>query len=184
MNDPVASWSTFALAISSFMALGIAYWGIKKQTESLEKSVSADICLKLMDRFDRPSMIAARSEAAKALLSKTNLDSVDEVFDFFESVGLYVRREMLDKEVAHSFFFHWINLYWNAGKERIETNRLRAAGIYSDFESLYQTVLAIEMKEDPKSRDINPTDADLKAFLKQEIVTLNTAKVTAGRMEE
>ena len=169
MTDLVASWSTFALAISSFVAVGIAYWGIREQTQSLAKSVSADLCLKLLDRFDRPSMMAARSLAAKALLSKSNLDSADVVFDFFETVGFYVRRKMLDKDVAHSFFFHWVNLYWHAGKEYIETTRKRATGIYSDFEFLYETVLAAEMKEDPLSRDINPTDAAIKAYLKQEI---------------
>jgi hypothetical protein len=123
MTDPVTSFSTLALAILSFVAVGISYWGIKKQTESLAKSVSADLCLKLIDRFDRSSMITARSLGATALLTQSKLDDADDVFDFFETVGLYVRRG----------------------------------------------ILAIEMNEDPKSRDINPTDADVTAFLRQEI---------------
>ena len=158
MADPVGSWSTLALAISSFVAVYISFWGIKRQTESLAKSVSADLCLKLIDRFDSPSMIALRKVAAKALLEESNQESVDDVFDFFETLGLYVRRKMLDSEVAHSMFFHWINLYWHAGKGYINASRRRSVSIYADFERLYSTVLAIEMREDPKSRDINPTD--------------------------
>lgn len=169
MTDPVTSYSTLALAIFSFAAVGISYWGIKKQTESFAKTVSADLCLKLIDRFDRPSMLTTRTLAATALLDKSKLEDADDVFDFFETVGLFVRREMLDKEVAHSMFFHWINLYWHAGKAYIFDSRKRSAGIYSEFEQLYETVLAIEMKEYPKSRDINPTEADVAAFLNQEI---------------
>src|ERR1017187_417030 len=136
MTDPVTSWSTFALAVFSFVAVGISYLGIKRQTESFAKSVSADLCLKLTDRFDSPDMVIKRKLAAKALLEKANLDSVDDVFDFFETVGLYVRRKMLDEEVAHSMFFHWVNLYWHAGKDYMATMRERSDGIYVDFERL------------------------------------------------
>jgi hypothetical protein len=170
MTDPVASWSTLALAIFSLAAVGVAYWGIKKQTESFATSVSADICLKLIDRFDSPAMLATRSLAAKALLDKSHPDQADDLFDFFELVGLYVRRNMLDTEVAHSMFFHWTNLYWHASKEYIKKEQERSADIYRDFEDLYGRLLAIEMMNAPKSRDINPTEADVAAFLNQEVV--------------
>ena len=169
MTDPVTSFSTLALAISSFVAVYISYWGIKRQTESMARSVSADLCLKLVDRFDGPEMVAKRALAARALLNKSNLAAAEDVFDFFETVGLYVRRGMLDNVLAHSMFFHWTNLYWHAGKGSIATSRQRSASIYSDFEFLYNTLLKVEMKDDPKSRDINPTDADVESFLKQEI---------------
>jgi hypothetical protein len=169
MTDPVTAWSTLILAIMSFVAVGISYWGIKRQTESFALSVSAELCLKLTDRFNSESMIKIRSLAAKALLEKSNSSAADEVFDFFETVGLYVRKNAVDKQIAHSMFFHWVNLYWRAGKETIIKNRERCAGIYSDFEHLYDTVLKSEMSVDQKSRDINPTDADLEAFLKQEM---------------
>jgi hypothetical protein len=165
----LTSWSTFALAILSFVAVGISYRGIRSQAQSLAASVSADICLKLIDRFDGAPMLATRAIAAKALLSKSNLDQADDLFDFFELVGLYVRRNMLDKEVAHSIFFHWVNLYWHAGRDYIVRTRGRSTEIYLDFERLYETVLAVEMKDAPKSRDINPTEADIQAFLTQEI---------------
>src|ERR1035437_3998690 len=169
MSDPLASWSTFALAILSFVAVGISYWGIRRQKESLATSVSADLCLKLIDRFDGAPMLATRGLAARALLNKSNLAQADDLFDFFELVGLYVRRNMLDVEVAHSMFFHWINLYWHAGKDYIVRSRQRSTEIYSEFEGLYKRVLAVEMRDAPKSRDINPTEADVEAFLKQEL---------------
>jgi hypothetical protein len=169
MVDPLASWSTFALAVLSFVAVGISFWGIKKQAESFARSVSADLCLKLVDRFDGVEMRRTRSTAAKALLEKTDLTPADDVFDFFELIGLYVRKDIIDIEVAHSMFFHWLNLYWHAGKSYITKSRERSDDIYCDFERLYQAALKVEMKDAPRSRDINPTETDVEAFLRQEV---------------
>jgi hypothetical protein len=171
MTDPITSWSTLALAVFSFIAVGISYWGIKKQAESLASSVSADLCLKMVDRFDSPAMLMIRSLAARALLDDFQLVLADDVFDFFELLGLYVRRDMLDAEIVHSMFFHWINLYWNAGKAYIVKSRERSNDIYVDFQDVYKAVLAIEMKTAPNSRDINPTQADVEEFLKQELAS-------------
>ncbi|MFZ0662736.1 MAG: hypothetical protein WAM66_08595 [Acidobacteriaceae bacterium] len=169
MAYSVAAWSTLALAILSLIAVGISYWGIKKQTASFASSVAADLCLKLTDRFDNDQMLETRSRAAKALLDKSNLQQADDVFDFFELIGLYVRKKVLDAEIAHSIFFHWTNLYWNAGKNYIIESRKQSSVIYSDFELLYDTVLRIEKRVDPKSHDIDPTEADIEAFLRQEL---------------
>lgn len=169
MEDPITSWSTLALAILSFAGVGISYWGISKQARSFAASVSADLCLKLVDRFESLPMLEARSKAANALRYKSDPRLADDVFDFFEIIGLYVRLGTLDKALAHSFFFHWVNLYWQAGKDYIFKSRERSSDIYRDFEGLYQTVLAIEMKNDPRSRDLDPTDAEIDSFLGQEI---------------
>ena len=187
MTDPITAWSTFALAVVTFISLWVSifavrasYRGIKEQTDSFKKqtdsfvaSVSADLCLKLMDRFDNPVMLHKRNNAAKALIDGENLSEADEVFDFFEIVGLYVRRGVIDAELAHSMFFHWANLYWNAGKDYITESRQRTTTLYCDFEDVYKVVLQIEMHIDPRSRDINPTKADLNAFLRQELATLD-----------
>ncbi|MGB6133819.1 MAG: hypothetical protein WBG54_18705 [Acidobacteriaceae bacterium] len=169
MEDPITGWSTFALAILSVAGVGISYWGIRKQARSFAASVSADLCLKLLDRFESREMQIVRSNAATALRARSGLRAADDVFDFFEIIGLYVRLGTLDKELAHSFFFHWINLYWHVGKEYIFKSRKRSSEIYRDFEGLYRTVLEIEMKNDPKSRDLDPTDAEVDSFLAQEI---------------
>jgi hypothetical protein len=169
--DPITSWSTFALAVFSLVALLVAYLGIKSQAESLAKSVSADLCLKMVDRFDSPEMRIKRNSAAEALLSGTDLSATDEVFDFFEILGLYLRKKMLDPELVHSMFFHWINLYWRASNEYIATRRERAEIIYSEFERLHRAVLEIEMKTCPRSRDINPTADEIKKFLEEELTS-------------
>lgn len=172
MIDPMTAYSTLVLAMLSFVAVGISYWGIKRQTTIFALSLSADLSLKLADRFNGKTMLEVRNLAAHALLSKSNLAHADEVFDFFEAVGLYVRKDALDVEFAHSMFFHWINLYWRAGKEYILESRKRTSNLYEDFEGLYKKVLEIEKKQDSESRDINPTDDDIKSFLKQETLSI------------
>jgi len=182
VSDPVTAWSTLALAIASFVAVGVSFWAVRKQAQSsadlvletrkqadsFSLSVSVDICLKLTDRFDSPELKNIRRNAAEALLANENLIVVDDVFDFFETVGLYVRKKALDDEIAHAMFFHWVNLYWHAGKEYILRSQQRSESIWHEFEKLHGTLLQIEREQDPDSRDINPSPEDIRKLLQQE----------------
>ena len=165
--DAITAWSTLALALVSILSLWAAVWGIRRQTRSLQKSVSADIGLKLTDRFAvlRP----IRIRATQALLEQKDYGDTDELFDFFDSVGLYVERGLLDVEIAHAFFFHWVNLYWVAGKVYIAKVREASAGIWDNFESLHERLLKIEMRQNPESRDINLSPERVRILLDAEI---------------
>ena len=89
---------------------------------------------------------------ADALLKHSAPAETDDLFDIFESIGLFVRKGFLDAEIAHSFFFHWVNLYWVAGRWAIEEKRKGAADLWTDFEFLYKRLLEIEISKDARSR--------------------------------
>jgi hypothetical protein len=72
---------------------------------------------------------------------------------------MFVRLRALNAEIAHSLFFHWINLYWVAGRDHIRKRQAISKSLWRDFESLYKEVLAIERKKDPASKDIELLDA-------------------------
>jgi hypothetical protein len=98
-------------------------------------------------------------------------------------VGLFTRRKALDAEIVHSLFFHWINVYWTAGRDHIARKQRGAKLCWKDFGYLYLKVLEIEMKEDPSSRDISLSAEDLKRYLNDEIALMPLA-ATAGNSQE
>jgi hypothetical protein len=175
--------ATWIIAIASIITAlaGIASalyvrWGIKEQTASFEKqsttyrlSLSLDLALRLDDRFNRPEFKEARSRAAAALLARQNESEAEEVFDFFDSIGLVVRLGAFREEIAHSFFFHWINLYWNAGKHFIGTKQKETSEVWKDFESLYHKVRAIEKQKNPDSEDLKLLPDRLNDQLQEEM---------------
>lgn len=110
--------------------------------------------MKLDDRFNPGDLSRARSDAARALLSNQNLVGAEDVFDFFETVGLLVRTGALTNDLAHNFFFHWINLYWVAGQSHIQEKRKVSKSLWEDFEYVYKRVREIETKKDPNSEDL------------------------------
>ena len=169
MFEVITTWATIVIAVGTLASVYVAYRGIKSQTRSFANSVSADLALKLLHDFNSEVSRKRRSRVADALLKKIDLVEVDELFDMFESVGLFVRKGMLDTEIAHSFFFHWVNLYWVAGKHIIEEKRKGAADLWSDFEFLYKALLKIEMARDARSRFINPSDDLIRACLEEEL---------------
>ena len=169
MYDKITAWSTLALAAFSLISCFVVFWGIWRQTRSFAQSVSADLGFKLNDRFDGPILKETRKEATEALLEGRKSADIDDLFDFFETVGFYVDRGLLDERIAHTLFFYWVNLYWVAGKEQINNNRLASKGVWIYFGKLHDRLLKIEIDDDPKSRDINPSEDRIRQMLQYEL---------------
>jgi hypothetical protein len=153
---------TVALAVIALVALF-------SQNRSFRLALAVDISMKLDDRFDRKEFQQLRSRAALALKTRHNQVNAEDVFDFFETVGLFTRLGAQTPDVVHSLFFHWINLYWNAGRDHIRMRQKDSKLIWKDFEALYQEVLEIERKIGPHSRDLELTAADIETYLDEEI---------------
>jgi hypothetical protein len=169
MFEAITAWATIVIAIGTLLSVYVAYRGIKSQTESFASSVSADLALKLVHDFESDENRGRRSRTADALLKHLKLSEIDDLFDDFEMIGLFVRRGLLNPEIAHSFFFHWTNLYWVAGKHIVEEKRKGASSLWTDFEFLYKKLLEIEIASDPRSRFINPSDDLIRMCLEEEL---------------
>jgi hypothetical protein len=169
MFEAITAWATIVIAVGTLASIFFTYRGMQSQARSFAGSVSADLALKLVRDFDSDPYKNLRSRAADAFLKKLRLNEAENLFDFFEQIGLFVRRGLLDAEIAHSFFFHWANLYWVAGKNAIQEKREGCAELWTDFEYLYNALLQIEIKRDPKSRFINPSPELIKASLEEEL---------------
>ena len=169
MFEAITAWATIVIAIGTLASIFFTYRGMQSQAQSFAGSVSADLALKLLRDFETDSSLELRSRVSDSLLKGLRLSEAEDLFDFFEQVGLFVRRGLLDDEIAYSFFFHWTNLYWVAGRQVVERKREGCASLWTDFEYLYNTLLKIEIKTDPKSRFINMSPELIKASLEEEL---------------
>jgi hypothetical protein len=169
MYEAVIAWAAVASALIALSGVGVAYYAFNNQVKSLAGSVSADLALKLVGDFDSEVSISRRGRVANAFLNNLRIAEADDVFDFFEQVGFFVRKGLIEADVAHSFFFHWVNLYWIVGKQTIAERRVESEGLWKDFEFLYNKLLKIEMITDPRSRYINPCAETIKKSLEEEL---------------
>jgi len=170
--------ATALAALAAAAAVWVSWRGIAKQNahakdsrEDFKLSLAADLSMKLDDRFNLEDFRKTRSNAAQALLSGQNLVDTEDVFDFFETVGLLVRTGALTKELSYNFFFHWVNLYWVAGQGHIQEKRRVAKSLWESFEYLYDIVRESERMKDVYSEDLKLTEQPhrLRMLLREEI---------------
>ena len=154
--------------IISLAILVVTIVGLGSQILRSAFSMSVDLTLKLDDKFNSDNLRKQRAKAAKSIL-KSNFKEAEDVFDFFETVGLLVRRKALDKEVAWHSFFHWIHGYWTSSSSYLVEERRKNPSVYKDFALLHQMMCEFEKKTNHLTdSEIILSLEDLKEFLDDE----------------
>jgi hypothetical protein len=175
----MTAFGTVGAALAAAWAALVSQVGIKKASQIAQQSradfklaLAADLSMKLDDRFSSEEFKKTRSQAAQALLVGACLEDAEDIFDFFETLGLFVRTAALTKELAYNFFFHWINLYWIAGQGHIQEKRSMARSVWVDFEHVYKLVRQVEASRDDESEDLKLAEQPhrLEKLLREEII--------------
>ncbi len=148
-------WTTVAAlaTLGAAVAAALAAKSAAAQVRLTRFSLGVDMVQRLDARFDSPEFLEARRSAALALENLKDNDyaenraieaNVEPVLDFFETIGLLVRREVLDKEIVHSYFFYWYYGYWLNAKPLIDRQRKKFPARYGDFLDLHGELLKFE----------------------------------------
>jgi hypothetical protein len=134
--------------------------------------------LKLENRFDDIELTRARfyiTQFRKQLIQNPALplepaigDLMEELWDFFETFGVLLKRGMLDKELAYNMFFHWVNGYWRITKKYFEEKRKGNDPRWTNFVFLVETLQKAEKHENPHSKDLDWSNTELEEFIEQE----------------
>jgi hypothetical protein len=91
-----------------------------------------------------------RQEAAGALQipadqrTPDHEDHIEDLLDFFETLGLLTRRRALDKEMVWSTFFYWLYGYWLFSRAFVEAQRAQFPARYGDLVWLIRELTPIE----------------------------------------
>lgn len=159
-----------SLALASWALVAVTVWLARSQSRSIRTDLRARLQLAFTDRFDGPRLAKARKELASYFLttpSPGDRHRIDEtLMNFFEDLGLFARRDYLDRELIWSTFGFYAVRWWAACKGYVlEERRLEHdASLFDQFEYLAMHFVAHDAEKNLEE----PTPSDLKRFLEDE----------------
>lgn len=126
-----AAFATLATALSRnypiWFALVMAAIGVGMALLAAHNSYtqkSTALLEKYEERFFERMETKRRSAANFLLGEQRSGDELEDVFDYLESpIADKVISGAVDRQQAYDIFYHWIRLYWQAGKEFIRKYR-------------------------------------------------------------
>jgi hypothetical protein len=167
-------WIEISLSLGTWALVGVTLWIawkqtviLRRQSEAQQTDLKVRLQLTFIDRFDKQAMMEHRKRLAQHLLSSSPHEEIPErVMDFFEDLGLFIRREYLDEELIWSTFGFYAVRWWAASKTYILKERRKKSDdtLFTDFEDLVQMCL----KRDANEGLAEPTPTEIHEFLQDE----------------
>jgi hypothetical protein len=162
-----------AIGLIGGTALGIALLALQWRSEYRRRTYDPTWVTKFNDDFNSERLCLLRAIAAMELRAQRDganvePEAVDDVLDFFEDVGFYLKGDQLTPEVAHHAFHYWIRGYYNAARSYIDDWQKAHPTSWDHVRYLFDSTLDVE-KERAKAiaRDfLNAEDID--AFIDEE----------------
>ena len=154
---------TLGIAFVSAGAAIAAVWAVINQTNTARFATGVDLLFSLKARFESREYRVKRGWAVAALSGKAKLENVQGVLDFFETIGLLVRRKTLDAEMVFNMFSYWLHGYWLYARTGIEQQRTRFPARYSDL-----VWLCSRLENFERARYGPPREAEWAHFLEDE----------------
>src|SRR5438128_9505045 len=133
------------MAVVAVIGVPIALRQLRQQARLAHFTASLDALWKLDARWDAPEMQRTRRAAAKALAEKQETADVDSVLDFFELLGLLVRRQVIDEELAWEFY-HPLSKYWRLTRDHVERVRRDNPAVWEYTVDLVQRLDRVEAR--------------------------------------
>ncbi len=172
-NNFIAVAPSLSASFAGVSAL-IAVIALLLQVKNIRQARSIDLILKFEDRFWSSHFKQIRSGSAYSLMNylfptgggNVKASVNEEVFDFFETLGLMFGRYKLDEELVWNTFFEWVRGYWESAEKYILEERKRDACIWQEFERLYHGLMKVNKKRIRISHSDNRlSDKEIADFL-------------------
>jgi hypothetical protein len=143
----------FITAIGTLAAALIAGGALYFEGKRSRFSLGVSTILELNKDFDGEEMRSKRRTAAGFLKKKDfaegtkGSEALEDVLDFFETMGLMTHNRALDKEMVWNIFFDYLHHYRWAANEYIEMQRKKDSTIYQELIWLDEQTFAIEKRK-------------------------------------
>jgi hypothetical protein len=162
-------WAQLIVAVFTGAGVIIALAAIFSQGRAARFSATVENLWRFDDQLHGPDMCRERVAAAKALDAGKHVPEIVDVLNFFEFVGLMVRKGALDTDAANSNFGYWAIRYWYQCQRRIAEDRVTDPTSWKDFERLKDACEKLEAKHHRIHKDrVQLSADDLKGFLREE----------------
>lgn len=131
-------------------------------------SLSIDLLIKFNVEYTNPEFRKLRWAAARSIHDRTYHEA-GRILDFFDIIGVLVRRKALDPELVWHSFFHPIHRYRRILDAHISAVRKEDPVKWADFVLLHQRLARIHVrKRGCSERDLELTQDDIDEFLRAE----------------
>lgn len=153
--DLMTAWGTLIAALVAVFSAYVAHRTAAATNASAATRVAVELLHKLDDKYDGDRMHNFRRNSAVALLKAlennqpvTDNDDVEQVAGFFEAVGYYVERGIIEEEMIWNFFSRHIVNRYELSKEYIIAERSKKAdtSYLEYFEKLARRMIAVEIE--------------------------------------
>jgi hypothetical protein len=141
-------WNAIA-ALAGLAAAIVAIVALFLQSRQTAFAIAVDLLLKMDERFDSPEMLRRRQCAARGLLNGSE-DNVRDVLNYFELVGLLMRRKALDRAMVWHDLSYWITQYADAARDYINAERHKDPNLWTELLWLDAQMLDIERSHRPR----------------------------------
>jgi hypothetical protein len=164
---------TFWIALGTLGTLSSLFF-IYRQIKTSKLIAAADFLLKLEEFFYSDRMLESRVNLSQVILrDRRDFDAINKatyVLEFFDDVGLLVKKKVIPPEFAWSAYCYWVLRYWTATEGYIQWiwETEKDDTYYDGFKSLYEESLKIE-KSKRKKKEITITDEQIKEFAEEEM---------------
>jgi len=169
------AWATWILVVVTILVLLGSLVAVWWQVRCQRRIESAKMVLALRDRFDSTEMQRQRKRLSELLLSGNQITHRDDaVLVLFDTVGLLVRRRILDLEMVWYEFCWDVVRYWGAFHHPVNQIRaLREAAkdetLYQELEWLALRLLRLDARRRGLSQDVAKANAaEVQEFLNDE----------------
>jgi len=160
-------------AMASWVLAAITWFLAKSQVRASKEELKVRLQTIYEEKFDSATIIAERKKLAEQLQAEAAHEEIQEtLMNFFETVGMLLRRGYLDKEMVWVAFSFYAIRWWSACKDYIlEERRLQNSDptIFEEFERLVDRMYEIESEKRHRTRaELEPSRQDLDRFLSAE----------------
>jgi hypothetical protein len=167
--NAVSAWAAVIMSIAAIIAIVITIVELILESKRNRFSTGLNAIMWLDDIWKSTRMKQERKIAAQALRDNPS-DDIDEILDFFEVVGLLVRRKAIDEVLAWHFYFYWLHGYRTLATAYIDAKRKQESTVWVDLLYLHERFIDIEKRKrkcSGKELAISPEDA--RQFIEEEI---------------
>src|SRR6266404_8408304 len=163
-----AEWVTALFTGVIAVTGGLALIYAKSQLKQARDSDRVQHLLELLRQFETEPLVSSRKGvAAKKLKGVSDPPELDNILNFFETIGTLVKRGYLDEHDVWSSFSYWMFNVFADARESIEQEQKDDSTYYSDFVSLMGKMSKIEAAEHGLAD--RPSQEELKEFWQYEL---------------
>lgn len=155
----------------------------QRQIEISADAVKIQHLLNLVTQFGtEPLAVARKSLARKRLAGDPEPPEMQDILDFFETIGFLVKRDYLIARDVWDMFSYWLFNVFADFKSIIEEEQKHDPSYYQDFSKLIEQLRKIEYAEG--CSDDNPSLEDVEEFWKDEVAAKSGTKASRSGMKK